>query len=118
MRFEPKMLFTLFATVVFCFIVYTSREWPLGTRMFPWWVGIPMLLLSVVQLGLEIYRSTRPVDSQRGPVETGDLQVDWNIGTRLVVRRAANFFGWFTGLLLGIWLLGFFLQFPCSFYCT
>ena len=112
MRFEPKLLFTLFATAVFCFVVVTAREWPLGSRLFPWWVGIPMLLLSLVQLGLELYRSTQPVDPQRDSVETGDLQVDWNIGTRLVVQRAAKFFGWLIGLLLGIWLLGFFVTVP------
>ena len=112
MRFESKMLFTLFAAAVFCFVVVTAREWPIGTRLFPWYVGIPMLVLSLVQLALELYRSTRPVDLQSGPLETGDLQVDWNIGVIVVIQRAAKFFGWIIGLILGIWLLGFFVTVP------
>lgn len=112
MRFEPRMLFTLFATAVFCFIVVTSRAWPLGSRLFPWYVGIPMFVLCLVQLAMEIYRSKQPVDPHRGTSNTGDLQVDWNMGTRLVLLRAANFFGWLVGLILGIWLLGFFIAVP------
>lgn len=112
MRFEPRMLFTLFAAAVFGFVVVTAREWPIGTRLFPWCVGIPMLVLSLVQLAVELFRSTRSVDPQRSSVETGDLQVDWSIGTRLVIHRAAKFFGWIIGLLLGIWLLGFFVTVP------
>jgi len=112
MRFEPRMLFTLFAAAVFCFVVVTAREWPLGARLFPWYVGIPMLVLSLAQLALELYRSTRPVDPQRSPVETGDLQVDWDIGARVIIQRAAKFFGCLIGLILGIWLLGFFITVP------
>jgi len=117
MRFEPRMLFTLFAAAVFCFILLTSREWPLGSRLFPWYVGIPMLVLSLVQLAVEIYRSAQPVDPHGGTADTGDLQVDWNIGARLVFHRAAKFFGWLLGLILGIWLLGFFVTVPLFTFC-
>ena len=112
MRFDPKILFSVFVTVAFCFIVYTSREWPIWTRIFPWYVGIPMLFLSLVQLALEIYRSTQPVDPRRRSGQKGDLQVDLNIAARIVIQRAAKFFGWIIGLMVGIWLLGFFLSIP------
>lgn len=112
MRFQPRMLFTLFMAAIFCLVVFTARGWPLGTRLLPWVVGITMLILSLVQLALDLYRSTRSVYTQRDSAETGDLQIDWTISTRLVVRRAANFFGWLVGLVLGIWLLGFFVAVP------
>lgn len=112
MRFQPKILFSVFVTVAFGFIVYSSRGWPLWTRIFPWYVGIPMLALSLVQLFLELYRSTQPADPKRSPAETGDLQVDWNIGTQIIIQRAAKFFGWLVGLIVCIWLLGFFISIP------
>jgi hypothetical protein len=71
-----------------------------------------MLVLSLIQLGLELYRSARPVESKGKPLETGDLQVDWDIGTRLIALRAAKFFGWLLGLIFSIWLLGFFISIP------
>ena len=112
MRFEPRMLFTLFAAAVFCFVVVTARQWPLGTRLLPWYVGIPMFVLSLVQLGIEFHRSKQPAGPQRGAADTGDLQVDWDIGTRILFYRAAKFFGWLIALILGIWLLGFFVAIP------
>ena len=112
MRLEPKILFSVFVTIAFGYIVYSSRGWPLWTRIFPWYVGIPMLALSLLQLALELYRSTQPADPKRKPMETGDLQVDWNIGTGVVFQRAAKFFGCIVGLIAAVWLLGFFISVP------
>lgn len=104
------MLFTLCVIIVSAYAVYTARNWPLGTRLFPWVVGIPVLALSLVQIALEFYHALRP--GKRTNVETGDLQVDWSISTGLVARRAANYFGWLLGLFFGIWIFGFFIAVP------
>ncbi|MFQ5683729.1 MAG: hypothetical protein ACE5HC_10715 [Candidatus Binatia bacterium] len=110
MRFQPRILFTLCVIIVAACAVYTARDWPLGTRLFPWAVGIPVLALSLVQILLECYHAFRP--GKETHVETGDLQVDWSISTSLVARRAANFFGWLLGLFFGIWIFGFFIAIP------
>lgn len=110
MRFHPKMLFTLSVIAVAGYAVYTSKEWPLGTRLFPWVVGVPVLALSIVQLALELYQARRP--GQSGRVETGDLQVDWSMTTAVVIRRAGAYFGWLLGLFFAIWLFGFFVAIP------
>lgn len=110
MRFHPRMLFTLSVIIVAAYAVYTAREWPLGTRLFPWVVGIPVLVLSLVQVALEIYQARRP--GKQAKRDTGDLQVDWSMSTGVVARRAADYFGWLLGLFLGIWIFGFFLTIP------
>ncbi len=111
MQFQSKMLFTLFAVVVFAYVAFTGRDWPLGSRLFPWVVGIPMAVLSLIQLGSELYRSGRRGDDKENSY-TADLQVDSNIDTSVVARKAAGFLGWLVGLVLGAWLTGFFLSVP------
>jgi hypothetical protein len=111
MRFTPITLFTLSMAVVFFLAVYTARGWPLGSRLFPWSVGIGMLVLTLVQLAVEIYRSAKS-GSPGKHSGTGDLEVDWTLGTWLIIRRSSIFFGWFVGVILGIWLLGFFITIP------
>jgi hypothetical protein len=105
------MLFTLCMMMVFSYVVVSARGWPLGSRLFPWFVGISMLVLTLIQSALELCQSARP-ESPEEDQETGDLQVDWTIGTRLVVRRVSIIFGWLVGLFLGIWLFGFFIAVP------
>lgn len=111
MRFRSRMLFTLFAVAVFTYVAFAARNWPPGSRLFPWAVAIPMALLSLVQLGVELYRSGTHADRDEKPY-TGDLQVDWNVDTSVVRRNAANFFAWLLGLVLAVWLIGFFFSVP------
>lgn len=110
MRFHPRMIFTLSVIAVAVYAVYTSKDWPLGTRLFPWVVGVPVLVLSIVQIGLEIYQAVNP--GQSGKLETGDLQVDWNMTTAVVVKRAGAYFGWLLALFFGVWVFGFFVAIP------
>ncbi len=110
MSFRPRILFTLGVMVVAAYAVYAARNWPLGTGLFPWFVGIPVLALAVIQMILDTYQSFR--HSEAGPIDTGDLQVDLSIGTGEVARRALGFFGWLLGLFFGIIIFGFFISIP------
>lgn len=110
MSFRPTMLFTLGVMVIAAYAVYASRDWSLGTGLFPWFVGIPVLVLAVIQMILDSYRSFRP--SEAGPTDTGDLQVDLSMGIGEVARKALGFFGWLLGLLFGIIIFGFFISIP------
>jgi hypothetical protein len=110
MRFHARMLFTLSIIAVAAYAVYTSQDWPLGTRLFPWVVGVPVLALSLVQIGLELYQALRP--EQTNKVETGDLQVDWGMTTTVVAQKAGAYFGWLLALFFGVWIFGFFVAIP------
>ncbi len=110
MRFQARILFTIFVVVISFYAVFTSRNWPLGTGLFPWFIGIPVFVLALVQLALDLYRASRPEDGKN--TETGDLQVDWSLDNRIVARKAMNYFGWLLGLFFGVWLFGFFISIP------
>ncbi len=97
MHFQPRMLFTLFAMGVFSYVVFAARNWPLGARLLPLAIGIPLVVLSLVQLGVEFYRSSRTTDQGKESF-TADLHVDWEVDTAVVVRKASSYFGWLVGL--------------------
>jgi hypothetical protein len=110
MRFQTRTIFTLCVVAVGAYAVYSAKDWPLGTRLFPWLVGIPVLVLSLVQAAMELCQAAKSVERKKE--DTGDLQVDWSISTGVVARRAAAYFGWLLGLFFGIWLFGFFIAIP------
>lgn len=110
MKLRARMLFTLAILVFSTYAVLSARDWPLATKLFPWIVGIPVMLLSAIQLALEIYHSQSM--AVRPKEDTGDLQVDLGMGSKIVRAKAANFFAWLLGFFLCIWLLGFFIAVP------
>jgi len=111
MRFEAKTLFTLFMLVVSAYTVVSAWDWPLGTRLFPLIMGFTALILSLCQLSWELYRSVHAKSPEKRE-ETGDLQIDWRMGSRAVALRAGNFFAWLFGFFFCIWIFGFFVAVP------
>lgn len=110
MRFRARMLFTLSIMAVSAYAVITAKDWPLGTRLFPWVIGIPVFVLAVAQLAFEFYQSGRGPNP--GKEDTGDLQVDLSMSSVVVARKAGNFFAWLLGFFLCIWIFGFFVAVP------
>ena len=111
MRFEAKTLFTLFMVVISAYIVVSAWDWPFGTRLFPLIMGFTALILSLLQLVVELYQSAHAKPSDKRE-ETGDLQVDWRMGSGVVARRAGIFFAWLLGFFFCIWIFGFFVAVP------
>ena len=110
MRVTPSLVFTLCIAVIAAGMVYTSRDWPLGTGLFPRSVGVPVLVMSLIQLIIDAYRSLKTSGGQER--ETGDLQVDWTMSTAEVAARGLTFAGWLLGMFFGILLVGFFITVP------
>lgn len=110
MRLTPSLLFTLLVAGTAAGMVYTSKDWPPPTGLFPWSVGIPVMVLSLVQLILDGYRSAHPTDAKSR--DTGDLQVDWTMSVAEVASRGLTFAGWLLGMFFGILLIGFFITVP------
>ena len=110
MRLTPSLVFTFFVAVVAAAAVYTSRDWPPATGMFPWSIGIPVMVLALIQLIMDGYQSAKASDSQTR--DTGDLQVDWQMSTAEVAARGLAYAGWLLGMFFGILLIGFFITVP------
>ena len=44
-KLKPRLLFDLAIIIFFVIFVYEARDWRLQARLYPWVIGIPMLVL-------------------------------------------------------------------------
>ncbi len=85
--------------------VVTARGWPDQARLFPLVIGLSAVLMCAAQLALDLFRG--PSDAR-----VMDLEAERGVPGHLIVRRAADTFGWIVGLLTSIWVMGFLLSVP------
>lgn len=111
LKLTPSAVFTLAILGLFVFGVFTASSWSYQTRMFPWAIGIPAAGFCLAQFAIELWRARMPATEEDS---TGimDLPVDRTVPVSLVIRRAANMFGWLFGLFAGVWFLGFLIAVP------
>jgi hypothetical protein len=109
-RFSWGAAFSLALVVIFACALWQSRKFSFTAGFFPWVLGFPILIFSMVQFVLELTgRSARIDQREKGDSETG-LPMD------TVNSRTAGVFAWIFGWLAGLWLFGFTLGAPlCTF---
>ena len=110
LRANPAALFTVVVLLLMVGLVVTAKQWQYQARLFPWTIGIPTMLLCFLQLGLDMFRSKDSGDEDVAGMM--DLPVDRSVPAAVVIKRAANIFGWIFGLYLSIWIIGFILSVP------
>jgi len=103
-KFTPKSLFSLAIIVFFGFLVWEAREWRLQARLYPWSIGIPMIVLAVVNLVQEFLGLDKANGSNAGP---SDIQFTQTDDPRLALQRTLNIIAWILAFLAGFWLFGF-----------
>ena len=73
-------------------------------RLYPWAIGIPMVILALVQVILDLRGYKAKETSDGAPV---DFQFTQTIEPALAKKRAITMFSWLLGFFLLVWLLGF-----------
>ena len=73
-------------------------------RLYPWAIGIPMVILALVQVILDLRGYKAKETSDGAPV---DFQFTKTIEPALARKRAITMFSWLLGFFLLVWLLGF-----------
>lgn len=91
--------------VVFAYGAYEARDLPLLARVFPYWISLVMLVLAVIQFGVELRRYLLRVEDVEA--DFVDLAPDRSLPSQVVFKRAFGYFLWFVGLYVAIWVLGF-----------
>jgi hypothetical protein len=110
-RFTGSLVFAIFVAGIVAMSLVTSVEWSFATRLFPWAMGIPALILCAVQLFLEV-RKAQGVAAEDDNSGVMDLTVDRAVPLAQVVRRGGNIFAWIFGLFASIMLIGFVITAP------
>jgi putative tricarboxylic transport membrane protein len=95
-HFGPAALFTLVVATIMAIALFQSRNFGFRAGLFPWVIGIPTLVLALVQLAKDV---TRP---KKEPAVDPEA-----IRPEAVRQRTLSIIGWTVGCFLAIWLLGF-----------
>ena len=110
MKLRPQAIFSLVFLVFFIVFAYQAKDWRLQARLYPWAIGIPMVILALIQVILDFKGIERKQQDDAAPV---DFQFTQTTVEPAVARwRAIVMFCWFFGFFAGIWLLGFSITIP------
>jgi Tripartite tricarboxylate transporter TctB family len=104
LKIRPAAIFSFCALIFFCVFVYMAQEWRLQARLYPFAIGIPMLILAIVQVILDLKGVKAKQSSDATPM---DFQFTKDIDPATAKKRAIIMFSWLLGFFFGIWLLGF-----------
>ena len=99
----PRTLFSLLVLVFFVYLVWEAQEWRLQARLYPLAIGIPMIVLAVINIVQELSGPKKEAASNT-PV---DFQLTQTVEPAVAVRRTLTMLSWIVGFLAGIWVLGF-----------
>ena len=114
MKVRSGFFFGFLILSFFALFVYEAYGWRLQARLYPWAIGIPMILLAVAHLVLDLKGANEKKNPSVAPT---DFQFSQTTDPILARRRTLNIFSWMLGFFVGVWLLGFFLAVPLLVFC-
>jgi hypothetical protein len=103
-KIRPPAIFSFCALIFFIVWVYLAQEWRLQARLYPWAIGLPMVVLAFIQVILDMKGYKAKQTSDGAPV---DFQFTKEIDPITAKKRAIVMFTWFFSFLFSVWLLGF-----------
>jgi hypothetical protein len=109
MKFRPQLLLGVILVVFFAVFVYSAKDWRLQARLYPWAIGIPMLVLALAQVALDLKGIGAKKSADAAPVDVRFAERADPVAAR---RRTINIFCWIIGYIVAIWLLGYFYSVP------
>jgi len=113
LKITPAALFSFCAFVFFCVFVYMAQEWRLQARLYPWAIGIPMVVLAFIQVILDLKGIKAKQTADATPV---DFQFTKEIDPATAKKRAIIMFTWLVGFFGLIWLFGFPIGIPLMMF--
>ena len=111
MKIKPAALFSLVVLIFFCVFVYEAKDWRMQARLYPWAIGIPMLICAIVQLILDL-KGVKAKESSDGAPMDFQFAVQTDVSPEQVKRRTITMFAWLFGFFVMIWLLGYVIAIP------
>lgn len=116
MKITPPALFSFCALVFFCVFVYLAQDWRMQARLYPWAIGIPMVILAIAQVILDLKGVKAKQSDDGAPPTPMDFQFTKDIDPVTAKKRAIIMFAWLLGFFALIWLLGFPIGIPLMMF--
>ncbi|MDX1488607.1 MAG: tripartite tricarboxylate transporter TctB family protein [Acidiferrobacterales bacterium] len=108
MKLRPQALLSLFITFLAAWAAYEATSWDRSARLFPLLASLPLLVLSLIQLGIDTLKRNGET------AKTMDFEFTKGVEEGLAQRRTLNIFAWLFGFAFAIWLLGFHIAIPLT----
>lgn len=102
-----RFFLSLAATVTGGYTLYASMDWPLKTALFPRVIGLPLLLLAIIEMALSLF-----VREEKRTGHAVDFELTTEVDPILARRRTWAITAWLLGFLSLILLFGFPLAVP------
>jgi len=110
LKVKPQAIFSFVFLIFFIVFAYTAKDWRPQARLYPWVIGIPMVILALIQVIFDLKGIERKQQDGAAPVDFQFAQTA--VSPALARRRAIIMFAWFFGFYVSIWLIGFSLTIP------
>jgi len=107
-RFGSAALFTVVVATLLALALFQSRNFGRRAGLFPWAIGIPTLLLALVQLGKDTLGREKP------KADLAAWEVAVAVPPEVARRRTVSILVWTIGFFIAIWLLGFSYSIPVA----
>jgi uncharacterized membrane protein YfcA len=85
-------------------------------RLYPWAVGIPMLILAAIQVILDLKGVKSKQSSDGAPPTPMDFQFTQDVEPAIAKKRAITMFGWLLGFFVAVLLVGFSIAIPLMMF--
>jgi len=108
LKIRPAAIFSFLALIFFIVFVSQSIGWRLQARLYPLAIGIPMIILAIIQVILDL----KGVESKQDNAAPVDIQFTQTVDPAVAFKRTVMIFGWFFGFFFGCWLVGFSITIP------
>jgi hypothetical protein len=109
LKVRPQAIFSFIFLIFFIVFVYHAQDWRLQARLYPYVIGIPMVILALIQVILDLKGIERK-QPDAAPVDFQFSQL--TVAPEVARNRAIRMFCWLFGFFLSIWLLGFAITIP------
>jgi TctA family transporter len=107
-RFGSAAVFTVVVAILLAVALFQSRNFGYRAGLFPWAIGIPTLLLALVQLG----KDTLGREKAKGALAAWEVAIA--VPPEVARRRTVSILIWTMGFFIAIWLLGFSYSIPVA----
>jgi hypothetical protein len=103
---KPKLNLHFFlalgVALIASYAVYAAMDWPFRTALFPRMIGVPLLVLALIEMGLSAFGTEKQREGH-----AVDFELTTDIDPLVARRRTLGIVGWILGFFILILLVGF-----------
>lgn len=85
-------------------------------RLYPWAIGIPMLILAAIQVILDLKGVKAKQSTDGAPPTPMDFQFTQEVEPAIAKKRAITMFAWLFGFFVAVLLVGFSIAIPLMMF--